>query len=322
MAEHTEIQRALLQAADAARFAPSVHNTQPWRWVVRPDRLELFAAPDRRLPVQDPDRHMLLVSCGAAVHHARVSLAAEGWQYRIERPAGEPLAVIYPTSPGPVDPAAMRHFEQLRVRRTDRRTVGEEPVAPAVLDALAAVSEHAGARLHPLSRDQVIELAVLVEQAEKMQSADERLGTETAAWVGGDRPQGTGIPDLSLPRELPLTTVAERDFGTAGSLDPGPGHDTAATYAVLYGPGDEPRDWLCAGEALNALWLAATEHGVNLLPLSSPVEVPFTRHELRRLLGDVGNPYLVVRLGIHDPAHAGPAHTPRLPTDQVIEVTD
>jgi len=50
--------------------------------------------------------------------------------------------------------------------------------------------------------------------------------------------------------------------------------------------------------------------------------VPFTRHELRRLLGGVGNAYLVVRLGTLDPAHAGPAHTPRLPTEQVIELVD
>jgi hypothetical protein len=91
---------------------------------------------------------------------------------------------------------------------------------------------------------------------------------------------------------------------------------------VLYGSGDEPADWLRAGEALNALWIAATEHGVSLLPLSSPLEVPYTRHELRRLLGGIGNPYLVVRLGTLDAAHAGPAHTPRLPTDQVIEVID
>jgi len=322
MAADTQTQRALLQAADAARYAPSVHNTQPWRWVVRPDRLELFAAADRGLPVADPDRHLLLISCGAALHHARVALAAEGWQCRIERPAGEPLAVLHPTGHGPVDPVAIRHFEQLRVRRTDRRTVGDDPVAPDVLDALVRVVEQAGARLHPLSRDQVIDLAVIVEQAAKAQGADDRLQAETSAWAGGDRAAGTGIPGPSLPRELPPTTVAERDFGTTGSLPAGTGHDNAATYAVLYGPGDDPADWLRAGEALDAVWLAATEHDVNLLPSSAPVEVPFTRHELRRLLGDVGNPYLVVRLGTQDPAHAGPAHTPRLPTTQVIEVVD
>jgi nitroreductase len=319
MAEDTQA-RALLRAAEAARFAPSIHNTQPWRWIVHPGRLELFAVTDRQLSRQDPDGHMLLISCGAALHHARVALAAEGWRCAIDRPAGVPLATIRPTEHGPVEPTAIRHFEQMEVRHTDRRTVTDEPVTPAILDALARASERAGARLHLLRRDQVIELAVLVEHAQRAEGADEQLQAETATWVGGDRAAGTGIPDASLPEELPLTTVAERDFGTTGSLAAGAGHDTAATYAVLYGSGDEPADWLRAGEALNALWLEATEHAVSLLPLSSPVEVPFTRQELRRLLGDLGDPYLVVRLGALDPAHAGPAHTPRLPTEQVIEV--
>jgi len=320
MAHDADTQQALLKAAEAARSAPSVHNTQPWRWVVRPQALELHAVTERQLPFQDPDGHMLLISCGTALHHAQVALNAEGWRYRIDRPAASPLAVIHPQRRTEINPEAIRHFEQLQVRHSDRRTVSDEALAPAVLDALVAVTERAGARLHLLTRDQVIELAVLVEHAQKAESADERLQAETAAWVGGDRADGTGVPGANLPEELPLTTVAERDFGAAGTLAAGAGHDTAATYAVLYGPGDEPGDWLRAGEALSALWLAATEHGAGVLPLSSPTEVPFTRHELGRLLGGVGLPYLVVRLGSVDPAHSGPTRTPRLPSDQVIEV--
>jgi len=227
MADATQTKRALLQAADAARFAPSIHNTQPWRWVVRSERLELFAVTDRQLQVQDPEAHMLLISCGAALHHARVALEAEGWQYDIDRPAGTPLAVVHPTQQGHIDPAARRHFEQIQVRHTDRRTVSGDTVTQDVLDALVKVTEQAGARLHPLSRDQVIELAVLVEHAQKAEATDERVQAEAAAWAGGGRNEGTGIPDASLPQELPLTTVAQRDFGTAGTLAAGSGHDTA-----------------------------------------------------------------------------------------------
>ena len=322
MAHDTDTRQALLEAADAARSAPSVHNTQPWRWIVRPNALELYAVTERQLRFQDPDRHMLLLSCGTALHHAQVALNAEGWQYLIDRPAENPLAVLHPQQRTEIDPAALRHFEQLQVRHTDRRTVSDTPVAPAVLDALVATTEQAGTRLHLLGRDQVIELAVLIEHAEKTEGADERLQAETASWVGGDRTEGTGVPGTNLPEELPPTTVVERDFGTTGTLTAGAGHDTAATYAVLYGPGDDPADWLRAGEALSALWLAATEHGVALLPLSSPTEVPHTRHELGRMLGGTGFAYLVVRLGTFDPTHSGPQRTPRLPTSQVIEVQD
>lgn len=284
-----------------------------------PDRLALHAVTDRQLLVQDPDRHMLLISCGAALHHAEVALSAEGWHHRVDRPE-EPLAVIALDRHESADPYAIRRLEQLQARRTDRRTVSDQPISRQVLDELVAVTEQAGARLHVLTRDQVLELAVLVEQAQKAGAADTERQREITSWVGGDRPDRTGIPDTSLPTELPSTTVAERDFGTAGTFDAGPGHDTAATYAVLYGSGDEPSDWLRCGEALNALWLAATERGAALLPISAPVEQPFTRHALRRLLGDIGFPYLVVRLGTIESAESGPGRTPRLPIDQIVEI--
>ncbi|MEU4237576.1 nitroreductase family protein [Actinoplanes sp. NPDC026619] len=319
MTVDTDCRQALREAADAARYAPSIHNTQPWKWTVHPDRLELHAVTDRQLAVQDPDAHMLLMSCGAALHHARVALAAAGFQTRVERPAGDPLAVIYPEKQGEPDRAAVELFEQLKARHTDRRTVGDTPLAPDVLGELVTATEQEGARLHLVGKDQLIDLAVIVERAQQTESSDDRLVKETAEWVGGERADGTGIPDANLPAGLPLTTVAERDFGREGTLAVGEGHDTAATYGVIYGTGDERDEWLRAGEALNSLWVAATAHGAGLLPLSGPVEVGYTRHELRRIIGDLGAPYLVVRLGALNPAGVQPSQTPRLPVDQVID---
>ena len=255
----TTATEALTRAAETARLAPSIHNTQPWRWVVRGDRLELFAVAARQLREQDPDGRPMRLSCGAALHHARVALDA---------------------------------------------------------------AQRADGRLHLLGRDQVLQLAVMIEHAGRAEQHDERMRAETATWVGGDRPEGTGLPDAVIPAEPPLTTVAERDFGVHGTLRAGTGHDSSADYAVLYGDGDDPVDWLRAGEALNEVWLAATDHGATVLPLSSPVELEFTRQALRRMLADVGYPYLVLRLGTSDPEHGGPSHTPRLPSDQIIEIAD
>jgi len=59
----------------AAR-APSVHNTQPWRWRVDAESLHLYADASRQLPNTDPDGRDLILSCGAALHHCVVALAA------------------------------------------------------------------------------------------------------------------------------------------------------------------------------------------------------------------------------------------------------
>src|SRR6185312_6884097 len=59
--------------------APSVHNTQPWRWRVGDSSLHLYADWSRHLTATDPEGRDLVVSCGASLHHMRVALAALGW---------------------------------------------------------------------------------------------------------------------------------------------------------------------------------------------------------------------------------------------------
>jgi hypothetical protein len=66
---------AVLQAAG---LAPSVHNTQPWRFRVTPDVIELHADPTRRLPVADPEDVELRLACGAALFNLRLALHGHG----------------------------------------------------------------------------------------------------------------------------------------------------------------------------------------------------------------------------------------------------
>ena len=65
--------------------APSVHNTQPWRWRLRGDRVDLIADSSRRVVHADPDGRDLMLSCGAALHHLQVAAAGLGWDTRVVR---------------------------------------------------------------------------------------------------------------------------------------------------------------------------------------------------------------------------------------------
>lgn len=316
---------ALAEAAEAAGYAPSVHNSQPWRWRVERDALDLFADRSRQLGVADPDGRLLTVSCGAALHHARVALAAEGLTPAVARfpnPANvDHLARVTIGDRGEVTPVAMRLFQAVRQRHTDRRPVSEVAVEAAHLDAIRQAAAGEGVNVHTLSADQVRDLASAAAQADAVGAADPAQRAELAYWVGGPRSAGTGVPDTVIPSRPPRTQVPEREFGRAGTLDVGVGHDRHAAYALLFGDDDEPTGWLRAGEALSAAWLTATELGVSVLPFSSVVEVGGTRQVLRRMLANLGHPYLVLRLGMADPDHAGPPHTPRLPAAQVVDTS-
>ena len=69
----------LRTVAEFASLAPSVHNTQPWRFVASEHALEVRADPSRRLDYLDGDTRQLHISCGAAVEFARLAIRALGY---------------------------------------------------------------------------------------------------------------------------------------------------------------------------------------------------------------------------------------------------
>ncbi|MBB5874285.1 nitroreductase [Allocatelliglobosispora scoriae] len=315
---------ALAEAAETAGHAPSIHNTQPWRWRVGTDALDLYADRSRSLPATDPDGRMLLTSCAAALHHAQVALAAEGLLTAVEllpTPA-EPdhLARVTITGTAPVTPEAVRLVQAIGMRHTDRRPTIEEELTADQIEQLRQAAAAQGVHLHRLTPDQTTELAVAVSRAEDVAAADPALVAETTRWTGGDRPDGTGVPADVIPDRRPQTDVGERDFAVPGTLRIGGEHDKHAAYVVLFSDTDEPRDWLRAGQAMSAAWLRATELGIAVLPFSQVIEVDATRQLLRRMLADLGYAHLVLRLGIADPDHVGPPRTPRLDAAHTIEI--
>jgi len=317
------ITHALVEAATTAGYAPSIHNTQPWHWRLTDHTLQLHIERSRVLEVTDPDTRLATLSCGVALHHARISLAAQGWHVTAtrfpDRANLDHLAQLHIEGRAPVEPSAVLHLRTVPLRHTDRRPVTGAPVGPEELAAITAAVEAEDTRLHTLLPDQVLELASAADHAQRSQAEESAWQAELAYWTGGARPTGTGIPDAAIPDRATRTAVPGRDFGHRGDLTISADHDKAAVFVMLYGNADEPLNWLRAGEALSAGWLTATEHRVSVLPHSAPIEVLATRQAMRALIASVGHPYLVLRLGTIDPADAGPAHAPRLPTYQTIE---
>jgi nitroreductase len=290
-------------AARASLHAPSVFNTQPWNWRIAGATLELSADPTRRLDSTDPDGRLLLISCGTALHHARTALSAAGFAVRVERfpdsARPELLARIHLGGAVPPDPEAQRMAAAIPRRRTDRRPFGDQQVSEAMLTRLRRFVEYEGAYLHVVPEDQVPMLASSTERAAGAEHDDPAQRAELAQWTNRPAWRGDGVPPTTAVPPT-LRRVAVRDFtpdGATAGLSAGTGVDEGATYVIVFGTGDQPADLLRGGEAVSALLLLATAEGLATAPLSESVEVTWPRHLLRGLLADVGEPYLVVRLG-------------------------
>ena len=320
---HREPRAVLEAAARASLRAPSVFNTQPWKWRISGATMELRAEPDRHLQATDPKGRLLLLSCGGVLHHARVALAADGWAVAVERlPDPERpdlLARLMLGGTRAADPEAVLLADAISRRRTDRRAFGDRPVAEETLAALRRVVEAQGAYLHVVPHDHVPVLGLAVDQAADIESLDPAYRSELTGWTNRPAWTGDGVPAATAV-ERALRRVPVRDYAPQGTevLSVGDALDQGAEYAILFGLDARPIDLLRGGEALSALLLTATAEGLSTAPLSEAVEVAWPRHLLRGLLSDVGEPYVAVRLGYAGSTGRLPATPRRAATEAIV----
>lgn len=314
----------LRRVVHGATRAPSVHNTQPWRWRATGGCLELHLDPARRLLATDPDGRSATISCGAALHHAQVVAGALGWSSTVVRhpegPAASLLARIQhePAAP-PHDAAAL--LEAVEVRFTDRRRFTSWPIPQDRLAHLVDVARAWGAEATVVTdaRDR-LRAERLVLQAGALQARSRRTAEERDAWV--DRRTPDGIPAAVLTRSGVRADAHPHRYESVPDTDlEGQDLRDADSLMVLHAENDDPPSWLRAGEGLSALWLTATSLGLSVVPLSQATEVDEVREALRhQVLGGAGHALLLARIGWQEIGRSEQPRTPRRPVDEVLDL--
>lgn len=308
-----------------ATRAPSVHNSQPWRWRVGANSLHLYADPDRHLPQTDPDRRELMLSCGAALHHCVVALAAMGWQAKVHRlpnPAEPEYLAAVKVHRHPAAELDVSLAASIPRRRTDRRHYSPWYVPSGDIAVMGVRVEHHGVIVREVSS--LSKLKHIVAQAVRRHAADHDYLAELATW-SGRHASATGVPARNTPMSDPAAPLPGRLFAAAALGQP-PDTEPADDNAVVLALGtkdDTPLARLRAGEATSLMLLTATAQGLASCPVTEPLEIPETRHAVKSdVFGDSAIPQMLLRIG-WAPANADPLPpTPRRPLGEVVAGLD
>jgi nitroreductase len=302
----------------AATAAPSIHNTQPWRFKVSEDTIELRADPERMLPIIDPAGRAVYLACGAALLNLRLAAAVAGREPVVQLlpHPDQPLLLATVRLGGPHQAGQTERelHTAITMRHTNRGPFSADRVPPGVWAELADAAQVEGAILHMLDRDETARVLYLARDAERGLLANPAYRAELAQWAGGARDRD-GIPDGSLGPRSPRPAGQVREF-TPGRPAPA-GHawfEEDPQLAVLSTRFGGEAHWLQAGQALQRVLLTATARGIAVSPLTPPLETA-DAWLVRDPRSGREEPQMILRLGYGLPVPP----TPRRP---VLEVLD
>jgi nitroreductase len=305
--------------------APSLHNSQPWRWVFENGTLHLFADHARIGRHTDSTGREVILSCGAALDHLQIAAAAAGWQVTVER---------YP-NPHDHDHLASAEFhrtesvgEHARVladaissRRTDRLAFAAPQPWDELELQLRSLLRGTATYLDVIDDDGRPVLADASRQSEEQRLGDASYRYELLWWTGRSGTED-GVPSSAIPSRAEASHVdVARDFPTYGSGDRRPQADRDQSKILVLSTYDDRREnTLRCGEALSRVLLECTAAGLATCTLTHMIELHSSREIVRRLTGRRAEPQVLVRVGRGLDVTPPPDRTPRRPLAEVLQV--
>ncbi|MBC9717384.1 hypothetical protein H9Y04_33130 [Streptomyces sp. TRM66268-LWL] len=319
MDQATTLDAATLEhLVTAAVAAPSMHNTQPWRFRLDPDSLtiELHAATERSLPHEDPHGRALHLAAGAAVFNLQLAVAHFGW-LPVTRSLPDPgrpglLATVRLTEAARAANSRRNDlYEAIWRRRSSRLPFTDTDIPLPVRNELTEAAHAEGCALHFPEPAEAARVLRVTAQAERRNRSDADRAAESRRWTGGHRDVGLPV-DAAGPQDS-FEQLPMRDFGVhrhRGDL-PSDAFERRPALALLTTAHDRRADWLRAGQALQHILLVATVHQLRSSLLHQALEWPDLRLKLAAAHAPFTHAQMLLRLGHGPPGTPTPRRTAR-----------
>lgn len=315
------VSQQMLEMVRYAILAANGHNTQPWKFAVRQDIVEIHPDYSRRLPVVDPHDRELWISLGCALENLLLAARAAGYAAEVAYPNGDDLIRV---QLAPDAPQSGPLFDAIPLRQTTRSVYDGRPVPIADLDALQSLPQEAGVSLRLLTAPAEMETALAyVNEGNLHQYADRAFMDELIAWLRFNKQEALGTLD-GLYSRCSGNPAAPRWLGRmfVGGTKPQQQADadaeklrSSAGAVVIATDADDKAAWVRAGQLYERLTLQMTALNIKSALLNQPIEVAALRSQFQGALGlNAAQPQLLVRYGY---ANALP-HSLRRPVQQVL----
>ncbi len=284
---------------EAALQAPSGENSQPWKFSVHGNTIELYNDEASDLSLYNDSNRGSYVAHGAAIENICIAASATGYRASVTlfpRPGnGEPIASIILTPHAAKNIEDIKLYECIPVRTSNRKPYKKEPLKPEHEAALSAAVQTLGATVlykRITSPQQMYAMAVVGATNEEVMLQNKSLHQfffSHLTWsIEEDAKKKVGffIRTLELPMPVRglfklirhwsvMKVCIALGFPKVVQKANAATNFSAAEFGLLTTRGDTPQDFVATGRTLQRIWLTATSLGVEMQVLTGTIFLDF-----------------------------------------------
>ena len=291
-----------------ATLAASSHNTQPWKFVIRPDAIEIHPDYARCLSVVDPGSRELWISLGCALENLLISARAMGYAAEVTYPDATDFIHVRFMADGPQDSPL---FDAIPLRQNTRSEYDGKPIKASDLERTQAIPLEPGVLLRwVLDSAELKTVGDYVRQGDLSQYADKAFEKELIYWIRFNKREALASCD-GLYSRCSGSPEAPRWLGRmfVNGAKPQQQADSdvkkllgSSGAVVIASKAEDKTAWARTGQVYERLALTMTALNIRSAFLNQPIEASGLRGQLQSAIGlGRARPQLLIRFGYAAP---------------------
>jgi len=311
-----------------AVLAPSSHNSQPWRFEIKENEINIFLEPARRLIESDKNDRQAYISLGCAITNIVTAADYYGLSCNVAHCPDKndnylAARITIPTKSQKAVPSETDHFIFSIPKRVTNRNQYANKLPPETF-----LSEIKSLNTSDLS------IYIIIEQQKKNQLADVALLASIDAMEDGNfrrelsqyvKSNTTlspiGMPGFGIGLPTPVSFIAPIMIKYLNMNKLNHKKDEALlkkhtpAFVIIATSEDNRPNWIETGELYERIALLATREGLSTAMWAAPIQISEHFKELQKILQTEFRPQALFRLGY--PVKPT-LHSPRLMIDKVL----
>lgn len=287
--------------------APSGHNTQPWKFKVLEDEIQIHPDFERALPIVDPDNHALYIGLGCAAENCIIAAKAKGFKPALIIYKSDGVAIIsikMNTDPYQEKDVLVDYIEKRQVVKNGYK---DTVVSEEVIGKLKGASVFEGIELYFLNTKKEIEaLETFIVQGSNLQFGNEKFVRELLDWLRFSKKEaereGDGVWNATMGMPGVGRFLGELIIGKMATPKSEAKRwkkliNASAGFVLFTAQENNAKYWINLGRAFQRFALTATQLDLSHAHVNMPCEEVVVRNKMAKHFDLPGHPLLLIRYG-------------------------